>query len=185
MAWPKSLLEKLPLGRALQWDALASSHILQTLIINYYTHTHICTHFPPPDPSPPSLWNRQPDKRVCASAGIVAAGPDGCLLELDFPPVAKSCVYGVCAFVLRCFSCSHTVLPKEHSLGVIFFLLTFLMLCCIFSSPVYLLAFHYSLYSVWLCMWPIIRNLEPWTLNLEPCKFLSVKTAQIWILVWD
>ncbi len=72
------------------------------------------------------------------------------------PPVAKSCVYGVCAFVLRCFSCSHTVLPKDHSLGVIFFLLTFLMLCGIFSSPVYLLAFHYSLYSVWLCMWRII-----------------------------
>jgi len=36
------------------------------------------------------------------------------------PPVAK-CVYGVCAFVLRCLSCSHTVLPKELSLGVIFF----------------------------------------------------------------
>ncbi len=37
-------------------------------------------------------------------------------------PVAMSCVYGVCAFVLlRCFSCSHTVLPKEHSLGVIFY----------------------------------------------------------------
>ncbi len=61
------------------------------------------------------------------------------------------------------FSCSHTVLPKEHSLGVIFFLLTFLMLCCIFSSI--LLAFHYWLYSVWLCMWRIIKNLEP-TLNL-------------------
>ncbi len=31
-------------------------------------------------------------------------------------PVAMSC-HGVCAFVLlRCFSCSHTVLPKEHSL---------------------------------------------------------------------
>ncbi len=31
-------------------------------------------------------------------------GPDGCLPELDmFPPVAMSCVYGICAFVLRCF----------------------------------------------------------------------------------
>ncbi len=40
---------------ALQWDALASSPILQTLIINYYTHTHI-----PPLPrslaSVASLW---------------------------------------------------------------------------------------------------------------------------------
>ncbi len=74
-------------------------------------------------------------------------------------PVAMSCVYGVCAFVLlRCFSCSHTVLPKEHSLGVIFFLLTLLMLMLYFSSI--LLAFHYWLYSVWLCMWRIIKNLE-------------------------
>ncbi len=66
----------------------------------------------------------------------------------------------VCAFVLlRCFSCSHTVLPKEHSLGVIFFLLAFLMFMLYFSSI--LLAFHYWLYSVWLCMWRIIKNLEP------------------------
>ncbi len=33
-----------------------------------------------------------------------------------FPLLQESCVYGVCAFF-----CSHTVLPKEHSLGVIFF----------------------------------------------------------------
>ncbi len=39
------------------------------------------------------------------------------------PPVAMSCVYGICAFVLRCFFfCSQTVLQMEHSLGVkIFF----------------------------------------------------------------
>ncbi len=34
-------------------------------------------------------------------------------------PCCKSCVYGVCAFVLRCFFfCSQTVLQREHSLGV-------------------------------------------------------------------
>ncbi len=39
-----------------------------------------------------------------------------------FPPVAMSCVYGICAFVLRCFFfCSQTVLQMEHSLGVKFF----------------------------------------------------------------
>ncbi len=33
-----------------------------------------------------------------------------------------SCVYGICAFVLRCFFfCSQTVLQMEHSLGVKFF----------------------------------------------------------------
>ncbi len=38
-------------------------------------------------------------------------------------PCCKSCVYGICAFVLRCFFfCSQTVLQMEHILGVnIFF----------------------------------------------------------------
>ncbi len=68
------------------------------------------------------------------------AGPDGCLLELDYFPCCKVvCLWFMCFLLLRCFSCSHTVLPKEHSLGVIFFLLTFLMLCCIFLQfPVFL-----------------------------------------------
>ncbi len=30
-----------------------------------------------------------------------------------------------------------------------------------------LITFHYLLYPVWLCMWQIIKNLEPWTFNLE------------------
>ncbi len=63
-------------------------------------------------------------------------GPDGCLPELDmFPPVAMSCVYGICAFVLRCFFfCSQTVLQMEHSLGVKIFFSSSLSSCksCIF-----------------------------------------------------
>ncbi len=52
----------------------------------------------------------------------MAAGPDGCLLELDYFPCGKVvCLWFMCFLLLRCFSCSHTVLPKEHSLGVIFF----------------------------------------------------------------
>ncbi len=63
------------------------------------------------------------------------AGPDS---------LSLSCVYGVCAFVLlRCFSGSHTVLPKEHSLGVIFFL----MLCCIFLQFYLHFTTDYTLYD--------------------------------------
>ncbi len=65
------------------------------------------------------------------SAVINGAGPDGCLPELDmFPPVAKLCVYGICAFVLRCFFSVLTLYSSmEHSLGLNFFvsLLPFLM----------------------------------------------------------
>ncbi len=53
-------------------------------------------------------------------------------------PVAMSCVYGICAFVLRCFFfCSQTVLQMEHSLGVkIFFFFSSLSSCksCIFLN---------------------------------------------------
>ncbi len=54
-----------------------------------------------------------------------------------FPPVAMSCVYGICAFVLRCFFfCSQTVLQMEHSLGVknFFFLLSLLMKKAVFLN---------------------------------------------------
>ncbi len=63
-------------------------------------------------------------------AEINGTGLDGCLPELDmFPPVAKLCVYGICAFVLRCFFSVLTLYsPMEHSLGVnFFFLLSLLM----------------------------------------------------------
>ncbi len=111
-------------GCAMQLDALA-----------FLPHPTDITDIAPPPPPPPP-----PTIRLCSlrSAGLVKRvwpAPDQWLRDqmaacwAGFTsPVAMSCVYGVCAFVLlRCFSCSHTVLPKEHSLGVIFFLLTFLM----------------------------------------------------------
>ncbi len=81
------------------------------------------------------------------SAGLEAADQMAACWAGFTSPVAM-CVYGVCAFVLlRCFSCSHTVLPKEHSLGVIFFLLTFLMSCCIFLQFYLHFTTDYTLYD--------------------------------------
>ncbi len=65
-----------------------------------------------------------------ATGAANGTGPDGCLPELDMFPLLQVCVYGICAFVLRCFFfCSQTVLQTEHSLGVktFFFLLSLLM----------------------------------------------------------
>ncbi len=74
-------------------------------------------------------------------------------------PVAMSCVYGVCAFVLlRCFSCSHTVLPKEHSLGVIFFSSLSSCLCCIFLNSTCI-----SLLIILCMIVYVTNNKEPWT----------------------
>ncbi len=68
-----------------------------------------------------------------------------------FPPVAMSCVYGICAFVLRCFFfCSQTVLQMEHSLGVKKFFSSSLSSCkkLVFSKyPV-----SCSVYPVVICM---------------------------------
>ncbi len=145
LALAKAAAGKSTLGRALQCDALAflphstDTCWLQTLT-HTHTYTHICIHLPTPDPSPPSLWT------ASLTSGSVTSAGNGCrtgwlLAGAGLLPLLQSrvsMVYYV-LLLLRCFSCSHTVLPKEHSLGVIFFLLTFLMLCCIFLQfPVFL-----------------------------------------------
>ncbi len=72
-------------------------------------------------PHPRSLasvaLNRQPDKPVCDQRREWLLAGAGLLPLLQS---RVSMVYYV-LLLLRCFSCSHTVLPKEHSLGVIFF----------------------------------------------------------------
>ncbi len=102
-------------GCAMQLDALA-----------FLPHpTDITDIAPPPRPFAsvrfdPLAWSSGSDQRRISGCGTgwLLAGPDSLPLWLC----------RVCAFVLlRCFSCSHTVLPKEHSLGIIFFLLPFLM----------------------------------------------------------
>ncbi len=95
------------------------------------------------------LWPA-PEKWLLAGAGLL-------------PLLQVVCLWFMCFCVLRCFSGSHTVLPKEHGLGVIFL--------SSFSSCYAVFFFNSSCISlliilVWLCMWRIIKNLEPWT-NLE------------------
>ncbi len=144
LASAKAAAGKSTLERALQWDALAFlPHSTDTCWLQTITHTHIYKdmHSPPHPRSLASVaLNRQPDKRVCDQRREWLQDRMAACRSWITSPVAKSCVYGVCAFVCwGVFSCSHTVLPKEHSLGVIFFLLTFLMLCCIFLQfPVFL-----------------------------------------------
>ncbi len=73
-------------------------------LLHTHTHTYALTSLPPSlasvDLNPPArradLW----------PAPRTAAGPDGCLLELDYFPVAK-CVYGLCAFAEVFFLFSH------------------------------------------------------------------------------
>ncbi len=132
VALARLLLESTP-GVQCSETLLRSSPTLQTLQT-----------LPPPPPRPfasvrfdPLASSSGSDQRRISGYGIrwLLAGPDSLPLWLC----------RVCAFVLlRCFSCSHTVLPKEHSLGVIFFSSLSSCKCCIFSSI--LLAFHYWLY---------------------------------------
>ncbi len=130
----------------MQWDALA-----------FLPHPTDIT--PPPRPFAsvrfdPLAWTSGSDQRRISGCGIrwLLAGPDSLPLWLC----------RVCAFVLlRCFSCSHTVLPKEHSL-FFFFFSHFPHVNAVFffnSTCISLL-----IILVWLCMWRIIKNLE----NLEP-----------------
>ncbi len=116
-----------------------------------YRHYRHC-----PSPRPfasvrfdPLAWSSGSDQRRISGCGIrwLLAGPDSLPLWLCH----------VCAFVLlRCFSCSHTVLPKEHSLGIIFFSSLSSCKCCIF------LQFYLHFTTDYTCMIVYVTN------NKEP-----------------
>ncbi len=114
-------------------------------------------HCPPPSTirlcSLRSAW---PGQAVLTSAGSVAAGSDGCLLGRNsLPPVAMS----VCAFVLlRCFPVLTLSLPKEHSMGIIFFSSLSSCKCCIF------LQFYLHFTTDYTCMIVYVTN------NKEPLE---------------
>ncbi len=48
-------------------------------------------------------------------------------------------------------------------LFVFYYYFYFLFFCTFNWADLSWLTFHYLLYPVWLCMWQIIKNLEPWT----------------------
>ncbi len=142
MALARLLLESTP-GVQCSETLLRSSPTLQTL---------------PPPPRPfvsvrfdPLAWSSGSDQRRISGCGIrwLLAGPDSLPLWLC-----------VCAFVLlRCFSCSHTVVPKEHSLGVTFFSSLSSCKCCILNSK---FKFYLHFTTDYTCMIVYVTN------NKEP-----------------
>ncbi len=112
----------------------------------------------------PLAWSSGSDQRRISGCGIrwLLAGPDSLPLWLC----------RVCAFVLlRCFSCSHTVLPKEHSLGVMFFSSLSSCKCCIF------LQFYLHFTTDYTCMIVYVtNNKEPGAKSCWKIKSASLKS---------
>ncbi len=102
-------------GRAgqLPWEERCSETLLLPPRLQTFTS-------PPPIPRLRRFETRQPDRRVCGQRREWPRVRTAACWSWITSPVAK-CVYGLCAFAEVFFSCSHTVLPKKHSLGVIFF----------------------------------------------------------------
>ncbi len=71
---------------------------------------------------------------------------------------------------------SRVLFHSFYCFYVIFILLScFIFLSCTFHwADLSWLTFHYLLYPVWLCMWQIIKN-------LEPCFRLSEENRLIWV----
>ncbi len=158
VALARLLLESTP-GVQCSETLLRSSPTLQTLQT-----------LPPPRPFAsvrfdPLAWSSGSDQRRISGCGIrwLLAGPDSLPLWLC----------RVCAFVLlRCFSCSHTVLPKEHSLGVIFFSSLSSCKCCIF------LQFYLHFTTDYTCMIVYVtNNKEPYT----EIRFRSASQTHIYM----
>ncbi len=137
---------------------------------------------PPPTTRLRSLWTASlssgSDQRRISGCGTgwLLAGPDSLPLWLC----------RVCAFVLlRCFSCSHTALPKELSLGVIFF--------SSLSSCYAVFFFNSTCISLLIILCMIVyvtNNKEPWTFWSTSCfllltsflKMLISFSSRIWHL---
>ncbi len=114
----------------------------------------------PPPPRPFALFAsiRWPGQVGLTSAGSVAAGSDGCLLgRIHFP----------CGFVVYVLLCCWGVFPvltlysPRSIVWGLFFSPPFPHVNAVFffnSTCISLL-----IILVWLCMWQIIKNLEPWT----------------------
>ncbi len=131
----------------MQWDALA-----------FLPHpTDIAL---PPDHSPLFALIRWPGQAGLTSAVSVAAGSDGCLLgRIHFP----------CGYVVYVLLCCWGVFPvltlysPRSIVWGLFFSPHFPHVNAVFffnSTCISLL-----IILVWLCMWRIIKNLEPWTLK--------------------
>ncbi len=115
-------------------------------------------HCPPPDRSPLFASIRWPGQAGLTSAGSVAAGSDGCLLGwIHFP----------CGYVVYVLLCCWGVFPvltlysPRTIVWELFFSPHFPHVNAVFffnSTCISLL-----IILVWLCMWRIIKNLEPWT----------------------
>ncbi len=156
------LLESTP-GVQCSETLLRSSPTLQTLQITdiappppphrHYRHYRHC----PPDHSPLFASIRWPGQAGLTSAGSVAAGSDGCLLgRIHFP----------CGYVVYVLLCCWGVFPvltlysPRSIVWGLFFSPHFPHVNAVFffnSTCISLL-----IILVWLCMWRIIKNLEPW-----------------------
>ncbi len=101
------------------------------------------TLLPSPDQLPSTALYRHLSSRSATGAVINGCWTGWLLARAGYvSPCCKSCVYGICAFVLRCFFSVLTLYsPMEHSLGVNFFFSSSLSSCkcCIFLTfPVFL-----------------------------------------------
>ncbi len=141
--WPRSCRINYP-ERAMQSRLSCSLPPLQTLLLS-------------PTNCLRTLCTATRASRSATGAVINGTGPDGCLPELDMFPCCKSCVYGICAFVLRWFFSVLTLYsPMENSLGV---KKISSCKCCIFLTfPVFLFCLphcHMYVVYVWTGWWLI------------------------------
>ncbi len=66
--------------------------------------------------------------------------------------------------------------------SILSLLLLFFFCCTVHWADLSRPTFHYWLYPVWLCMWQIIKNLEPWTTSVHETALES--TVQLLMVLW-
>ncbi len=158
---------KFPLGRALQWDALAFLPLCTDIdykLLHTHTHIKICIHPPTPDPSPPLLWTASLTSGSVTSDRNSGCGTGWLLAGAGLLPLWHSRVFMV--YVLLCWGVFPVLTlysPRSIVWGLFFF-----------SSPSSCYAVFFLPLSTYIslliipCMIVYVtNNKEPWT---EPIK---------------
>ncbi len=107
--WPRLLLEINP-GKS-------------TAVRRSCVPPHFYRHLPTPDPSPPSLWTASLTSGSVTGAGNGLQDRMAACRSWFTSLLQVVCLWCMCFCVAEVgfFSCSHTVLLKEHNLGLFFF----------------------------------------------------------------
>ncbi len=144
---------------------------------------------------PVKLWKHQPICTFsCTSVFLlIFINPQYTVLHILSHCTSYSSYFIICSYfhsllylyiyIISCVMFHCFIAYVIFILFSILLLLLYFFFCTFHWADLSWPTFHYGLYPVWLCMWQIIKNLEPWTLNHHVSSKCQIKKKLKFFLV--